>query len=47
MPVIISPKELFGDIMVLAATPLPPPVDPDDVNALSREVFNGSLPKYI
>ena len=26
---IISPNELFGDIMVLASPP-PPPVDPDD-----------------
>ena len=38
--VIISPNEVFGDIMVLAAPPPPrpprpppppPPVDPDDV----------------
>ena len=39
MPIIISPNEVFGDIMVLAS-PLPPPrpppsVDPDDVNTLS------------
>ena len=30
--IIISQNEMFGDIMVLA---LPPPVDPDDVNALT------------
>ena len=28
---IISPNEVFGDIMVLASPPTP--VDPDDVNA--------------
>ena len=33
--VIISPNEVFGDIMVLASPPRPrPPVDPDDVNTL-------------
>ena len=33
--IIISPNEVFGDIMVLASPPPrpPPPVDPDDVNA--------------
>ena len=32
-PLIISPNEVFGDIMVLASPPRPPPpVDPDDVN---------------
>ena len=30
--IIISPNEVFVDIMVLAA---PPPVDPDDVYALT------------
>ena len=43
----ISPNEVFGDIMVLAARPPPPPVDPDDVNTLSRKVFNGSLSNVI
>ena len=33
---IISPNEVFGDIMVLASPSPPcPPVDPDDVNALN------------
>ena len=32
---IISPNEVFGDIMVLASPPRPP-VDPDDVNTLTR-----------
>ena len=32
---IISPNEVFGDIMVLA-TPRPP-VDPDDVNTLNSK----------
>ena len=32
--VIISPNEVFGDIMVLASPPRPP-VDPDDVNTLN------------
>ena len=41
---IISPNEVFGDIMVLAS---PSPVDPDDVNALTRKIFNGSLSKFI
>ena len=44
---IISPNEVFGDIMVLASPPCPPPVDPDDVNALTRKIFNGSLSKFI
>ena len=35
-PFIISPNEVFGDIMVLAAPP-PPPVDPDDVNTLKSK----------
>ena len=38
---IISPNEVFGDIMVLASPPPPPrprpPVDPDDVNTLTRK----------
>ena len=46
---IISPNEVFGDIMVLAS-PLPPrpplPVDPDDVNTLTRKIFNLSLFKF-
>ena len=42
--IIISPNEVFGDIMVLAS---PPPVDPDDVNALTRKILNGSLSKFI
>ena len=38
----MSPKEVFGDIMVLAS-PLPrppprPPIHPDDVNTLTRKV---------
>ena len=34
VPLIISPNEVFGDIMVLALPPppRPPPVDPDDVS---------------
>ena len=35
--VIISPNEVFGDIMVLASPPPRPPVDPDDVNALNSK----------
>ena len=31
---IISPNEVFGDIMVLASLPRPP-IDPDDINALN------------
>ena len=42
--VIISPNEVFGDIMVLASRP---PVDPDDVKALSQKVFNRSLSNLI
>ena len=35
LDLIISPNEVFGNIMVLASLqrPPPPPVDPDDVNA--------------
>ena len=33
LEIIISPNEVFGDIMVLAS----PPVDPDDVNALNSK----------
>ena len=45
---VISPNEVFGDIMVLASPPRPClPVDPDDVNALTRQIFNGSLSKFI
>ena len=43
--VIISPNEVFGDIMVLASPPRPRP--PDDVNALTRKIFNESLSKFI
>ena len=46
--IIISPNEVFGDIMVLASPPhLPPPVDPDDVNTLTWKVFNGSLSNFM
>ena len=31
---IISPNEVFGDIMVLALPPPRPPIDPDDANTL-------------
>ena len=41
---IISPNEVFGDIMVLASPPRPP-VDPDDVN--TRQIFNLSLSNFI
>ena len=51
---IISPNEVFGDIMVLASPPppprpppRPPPVDPDDVNTLTRKIFNLSLSNFI
>ena len=40
----ISPNEVFGDIMVLASPPPPPPVDPDDVNTLTRRI---SLKLYL
>ena len=33
---------MFGDIMVLASPPRPP-VDPDDVNTLTRQIFNLTL----
>ena len=46
MIIIISPNEVFGDIMVLASPPRPP-VDPDDVNILTGKIFNGSLSKFI
>ena len=35
--IIISPNEVFSDIMVLASPR--PPVDPDDVNTLSSKYF--------
>ena len=44
--IIISSNEVFGHIMVLASPPRPP-VDPDDVNALTRKIFNESLSKFI
>ena len=34
MHIIISPNEVFGDIMVLAS---PPPVDPDDVKPFNSQ----------
>ena len=47
---IISPNEVFGDIMVLASPPRPrpprPPVDPDDVNTLTRQILNLSLSNF-
>ena len=46
MWIIISPNEVFGDIIVLASPPRPP-VDPDDVNALTRKIFNESLLNYM
>ena len=50
---IISPNEVFGDIMVLASPPRPrprpprPPVDPDDVNTLTRQILHLSLSNFI
>ena len=48
---IISPNEVFGDIMVLASPPpCPPPrpsVDPDYVNTLTRNIINLSLSNCI
>ena len=41
--IIISPNEVFVDIMVLALPPRPLPVDPDDVNTLTKKIFNRSL----
>ena len=46
LDLIISPNEVFDDIMVLASPPRPP-IDPDDVNALTQKIFNGSLSKFI
>ena len=43
--IIISPNEVFGDIMVLASPP--PPLDPDDVNTLTRNIFILSLSNFI
>ena len=37
---IISPNEVFGDIMVASPPCLPPTVDPDDMNTLTRKIFN-------
>ena len=35
-------------ITVLASPPpRPPPVDPDDVNALNRKIFNGNIKVYM
>ena len=44
--IFISPNEVFGDIMVLASSPPRPPVDPDNVNALTRKIFNVSLSNF-
>ena len=44
--IFISPNEVFGDIMVLASPPRPP-VDPDNVNTLTRQIFNLSLSNFI
>ena len=44
--IIISPKEVFGNIMVLALSPRPP-VDHDDVNTSTRKIFNLSLSNFI
>ena len=44
--IIILPNKVFGDIMVLASLPCMP-VDPDDVNALTRKIFNGSLSNFM
>ena len=38
-----TPNEEFADIMVLASPPPRPPVDPDDMNTLTRNIFNLSL----
>ena len=43
---IMSPNEVFGDIMVLASPPRPP-VDPYDVNALTKNIVNESLSMFI
>ena len=45
--IIISLNEVFGDIMVLTSPPPRPPVDPDNVSALTRTNFNGSLSNFI
>ena len=46
--IFISPNKVFGNIMVLAAPPRPPPVDPDDVNALkSRSIQQISFKLYM
>ena len=39
LDIIISPNEVFGDIMVLTSPPPPsrPPVDPDEVNILNSK----------
>ena len=39
---VISPNEVFGDIMVLSS-PRPPPVDPDDVNTLTQNKYSTYL----
>ena len=46
VPIIISPNEVFCDIMVLALPRPPPPhppIDPDNVSTLTEKIFNGSL----
>ena len=42
----ISPNEVFCDIMVLASPPRPP-VDPDNVNTLTKKIYNLSLSNFI
>ena len=36
-------QKCSGDIMVLASPHPPPPVDPDDVNTITRKIFHPSL----
>ena len=40
--IIISPNDVFGDIMILASqpSPRPPPVDPDDVSSPKLEKYS-------
>ena len=43
---IISPNEVFGDIMVLASPLHCPPVDPDNVNTVTQKIFNLCLSNF-
>ena len=43
LSIIISSNGVFGDIMVLAS----PPIDHDDVNTLTKKIYNGSLSSFI